>query len=302
MYATASRKPISHSMANLHPWPQGLKPTPYEIFGIGPNDSYRNEDVRKQVRATYKKYIKLYHPDLAVSNEVMGDNGQLLLMEQKRRRFDVVKHAYESLCNPNQPAVMPRYSAGFTEFSERRSAGHGARYDYAFRKARDTRNKTFYNEDFWHAATWVEFYKMKYNREPPTMEQIEENKWKILKWVVAFTAVYVVLQLMIAFERANEYNRQTHLMNLQANAHLSNSYASPAPGEAELTQLGRIRRFLNHRSLSLADEERLNVNNDMLIRYAQETHSRRTDDVLALPPPQVYTQGHYAESKDSRYG
>lgn len=298
MYATAAGKPLSHALANLHPWPKATKPAPHEIFGIGQNDSYRNDAVRKQVRATYKKYVKLYHPDLAVANEVVGDDGKVLLMEQKRGRFDAVKHAYESLCNPNQPAVMPRYPTGFTE---RRSAGHGARFDYAFRKARDTRNKTFYNEQFWQAATWEEFYKMKYNREPPTMEQIEENKWKILKWVVAFTAVYAVLQMMIAFERTNEYNRQTRLMNLQANAHLAESYASPPAGGSDLTQLGRIKRFLLHRSLSLTDEERLNTNNEMLIKYAQDSHGHRADDMLALPPLQVFSSGHYTETGNSSY-
>lgn len=108
---------------------------------------------------------------------------------------------------------------------------------------------------------------MKYLREPPTMEELEANKWKILKWVVAFAAVYLALQMMLAVERAKEFNRQTYLMNLQANAQLADLY-----GDGDLTQLGRIKRFLVHRSLTLPDEERMRVNDEMLVKYAQKSH------------------------------
>ncbi|RKP28420.1 hypothetical protein METBISCDRAFT_25018 [Metschnikowia bicuspidata] len=265
-YATA-HNPISHKSSLLHPWPTALKPTPHEIFGISPNDSYRNNAVRAHVRATYKKFVKLYHPDLASGNDVVDNAGRLLLAELKRWRFDAIRLAYDSLCNPQTAAPMPRYRQGFhARPSELKSATHGARYDYAFRKARDLHSSTFHNEAFWQAASWEEFYKMKYNREPPTMEQIEENKWKILKWVGAFVAVYLVLQMMLAMEKANEFKRQTRLMNMLAAGHLSDSYANHG---LDLTQLGRIKRFLVQRSLSLPEEVRLADNKDMLIKYAQ---------------------------------
>ena len=285
-YATAHNA-ISHKSSLLHPWPTALKPTPHEIFGISPNDSYRNNAVRAHVRATYRKFLKLYHPDLAFGNDVVDDAGRLLLAEQKRWRFNAIRIAYDSLCNPQTAAPMPRYRQGFhASPSELKSAAHGARFDYAFRKARDLRSST-HNEAFWQAATWEEFYKMKYNREPPTMEQIEENKRKILKWVVAFVAVYTVLQMMLAIEKADETKRQTRLMNMLAAGHLSDAYANHG---LDLTQLGRIKRMLVQRSLSLPEEKRLADNKDMLIKYAQGAYPDENPNNLPAFSPGLYSK------------
>lgn len=272
-YATG-RNTINHSHYNLHPWPNSAAPSPHEIFGTG---KIASPDLKKHIRLTYKKYVKLYHPDLAASNDILDNDGQVLLTEQKRKRFNEIRDAYEHLCDPLKPAVMRRYTQGTgaqqsasSPYNSPFGKGAGAATEWPF-TSRANRQQFYNDQEFWRAGTWEEYYRMKYNKEPPTREQIEANKWKILRWVVAFTVVYSALQFLLAMERANEYNRQARLKTLKADTNLAKSYGNY--GDDDLTQLGRVKRFLVHRNLSLLEEDRKKVNEEMLMKYAQRSYN-----------------------------
>lgn len=289
LYATtlaSGRNSINHSHYNLHPWPNSVNPSPYEIFDTSKIPS---SDLKKHIRLTYKKYVKLYHPDLAASNDILDNDGQVLLKEQKRARFNEIRDAYEHLCDPLKPAIMRRYNQGTS--SSGPGSGPSAPYNSPFGKGNGSASEwpftskanrqQFYNDlEFWRAGTWEEYYRMKYNKEPPTREQIEANKWKIFRWVVAFTVVYSALQFLLAMERANEYNRQARLRTLKADSHLAKSYGNY--GDDDLTQLGRIKRFLVHRNLSLLEEDRKKVNEEMLMKYAQRSYSGKFSEFSEL--------------------
>ncbi|KAF8000302.1 hypothetical protein HF325_005231 [Metschnikowia pulcherrima] len=134
------------------------------------------------------------------------------------------------------------------------------------------RRKYLYANDpkFWHAGNWEDYYQMRYGRSAPTREEWEKNKWSILWKVLAAASVVVTLQIMLALERTEEFNRQTRLMNLRANTDLSGAYTNYDEG---LTRFQRIRRFLLYRRLGLSDrdaDETKVEENEMLTKYAQD--------------------------------
>lgn len=314
-YGTA-RKALTHAHYDLHPWPKSGNPSPHDLFCTS---RVPKNGLKQHVRLTYKKYLKLYHPDLASSNDVLSDTGEVLLSKEKRERFNVIKDAYERLTAPQQAASMPQYRQSSTSYtsSTNNYSGSTSSFGGSSWNAENTysdpgahyasrsnsfRRQFYKDEAFWQAGTWEEYYRMKYQKEPPTKEQIEANKWKILKWVASFTVVYCALQLLLAMERAKEYNRQIHLQNLQANSHLTNSYTNH--GDEDLSQEGRLKRFLVHRSLSLSEEDRKGANEELWMKYAQMSRNGKVsndflgsnqshelelvpiDAPLALPPPQ----------------
>lgn len=267
-YATESKKCIDHSLLGLTAWPKSKSPTAHEIFGFDPaGKDYRNrQEFERMLKAKYKKLVKLYHPDLSINHDVV-ENDQPLLAEKKRSRFDEVQKAYEILKDPSKRLATRKYeTANWEDF----------RYDKAnsfeaYRYANAHRKQYAYGNDpkFWHAATWEDYYRMKWGAKPPTMEEFEKNKWKILWRVLAVGSIALVLQVMFALDRVDEFNRQTRLMNLRANADISDAYNNYDEGHLRFQ---RIRRFLLYRRLFLEnrDDEALKAEeNTMLTRYAQ---------------------------------
>lgn len=252
-YATY-KKQHTHAHYGLHPWPNLTRPAPHHIFDCecAPNHN------RAHVRLTYRKYVKLYHPDLSCSNEVVDELGNLLLTEEKLRRFSEIKEAYENLCNSKSHVPFSRYLTHQTD------PPFDSSYNSAY--SHQQRKKYYKDQIFQQAGTWEEFYRMKYDREPPTMAEIEANKWKILKWVAAFVVVYTVLYILVALEHAKDYDRQTRFQNMRANAHLMKAYDNHGQ---DTTQLERVKRFLVHRNLSLPDEERRNAYDEASIKFVQ---------------------------------
>lgn len=270
-YATsATNRVVEHSHYDLHVWPKGKKPTPHEIFNLHAKQTdYKNRlELDRAVKSTYQKFVKLYHPDLASLHDIVCVDGKVLTSEQKRQRFDAIQQAYEVLKDSKQRTAYERYkNTSWADYKEGKTTNFEA-----YRMANAHRPKYKYDNDpkFWQAGTWEDYYRMRYNRPAPTREEFEKNKWKILGRVLIVALVVLVLQVMVALERTHEFNRQTRLRNLRADADLSAAYANY---DAGLSQFQRIRRFLVHRRLGLDDHDKDGVKreeNDMLTKYAQE--------------------------------
>ncbi|SGZ54193.1 CIC11C00000003296 [Sungouiella intermedia] len=271
--STSSRRVVEHSHYDLHAWPRAKKPSPHEIFNIlgGEGDFANRQEYEKSVKSTYQKFVKVYHPDVCSNHDVV-ERGHSLLVEQKRQRFDDIQNAYEILRDPSKSSAYRKYQTTSWDDYQRGKTGS---FD-AYRMANAHRKKYAYENDpkFWHAATWEDYYQMRYGRAAPTREEWEKNKWNILWKVLAVASVVVVLQIMLALERTHEFNRQTRLMNLRANADLADAYDNY--GESR-SQFQRIRRFLLYRRLALEsrdDQELRQEESDMLTNYAKQRVSK----------------------------
>ncbi|OBA20775.1 hypothetical protein METBIDRAFT_79049 [Metschnikowia bicuspidata var. bicuspidata NRRL YB-4993] len=271
-YATAARDTVNHGKHGLHPWPKTKKPTPHEIFNLLEKDCLNRLAYDRAVRRTYQKLVKLYHPDISKLREIENTDGSVLLEDQKKKRFHEVQSAYEILKSARTRTAYHR--AQTTTWGDYKR-GKTSSFD-AYRMANAHRKKYAYENDpkFWQAGNWEDYYQMRYGRSAPTREEWEKNKWGILWKVLAAASVVVTLQVMLALEKTNEFNRQTRLMNLRANADLSDAYTNYDEG---LTRFQRIRRFLLFRRLGLGDRDADGTKvaeNEMLTKYAQEQLKR----------------------------
>lgn len=269
-FASTSRRAIDHAHYDLHVWPKLKTPSPHEIFNVlkGESEFANRQEYEKKVKQTYQKFVKIYHPDVCSGHDVIDHSGKTLSAEQKRQRFDDVQQAYEILKSPSKSSAYQRSQT--TTWGDYQKGKTGS-FD-AYRMANAHRKKYSYDNDpkFWHAATWEDYYQMKYGRPAPTREEWEKNKWKILWRVLAVALVVVLLQIMLALERTLEFNRQTRLMNLRADAELKEAYNNF--GE-DHSQFQRLRRFLLYRRLALEDrnmEEMKQEENEMLTNYARQ--------------------------------
>lgn len=271
--SSSARRVVEHSQYELHKWPTGKRPSPHEIFNIlgGEGDFANRRDYEKQVKSTYQKFVKVYHPDVCTNHEVM-EGGKPLLVQQKRQRFDDIQNAYEILKDPSKSSAYRKYKSTSWDDYQRGKTGN---FD-AYRMANAHRKKYAYENDskFWHAATWEDYYQMRYGRAAPTREEWEKSKWLILWKVLAVASVVVVLQIMLALQRTEEFNRQTRLMNLRAHSDLSDAYDNYGENHS---QLQRLRRFLLYRRLALKardDDDLRKEESDMLTKYAQQRVSK----------------------------
>lgn len=267
-YSSAARKLVTHAELKLHPWPHGKTPLPHEIFGLLDADCNNKLAYDRAVRRTYQKLVKLYHPDLSALCDIANNDGTVLLEKQKKKRFLEVQGAYEALKNSRHRQAYNR--AQTTSWADYKRGQTGS-FD-AYRMANAHRRKYSFQNDpkFWQAGSWEDYYQMRYGRLAPTREEWEKNKWAILWKVLAAASIVVTLQVMLALEKTDEFNRQTRLMNLRANADLSEAYTNYDEG---LTRFQRIRRFLLFRRLGLSDRDTDGTKieeNDILTKYAQD--------------------------------
>lgn len=261
-YATQARR-VDHSHFDLHGWPKAKNPAPHEIFNVQESELTNRLEYNKTIKSTYQKLVKLYHPD--ITHDVI-EGSAILLAEQKRLRFDAVQNAYEVLKDPRNRLAFAKYQN--TTWNDYKP---GTLSFEAYRMANAHRQKYSYNNDprFWQAGTWEDYYRMRYDRPAPTMEEWERNKWKILWKVLAVSGVVVVLQIMLALERTDEFNRQTRLMNLRATADVQQAYDNY---DEDPSQFLRVRRFLLFRRLALSNrdqDEMKQEENAILTKYAR---------------------------------
>ncbi|ODV77565.1 uncharacterized protein CANTADRAFT_97202 [Suhomyces tanzawaensis NRRL Y-17324] len=258
----------NHSTRGLHPWPSSKDPTPYEIFDMEDGGKSTLE-MNQQLKSTYLKYVKLYHPDVA--HDVADKSGRILSGEAKRIRFDQIQNAYDILKDPRRRVAYNRYYN--SKWDPHTLFDPGMREEFskanfqAFRKAQSHRNAYSFNrnEQFWHAGTWEDYYRMKYKKEPPTKEEIDRNKIKILIGVVIFGALAFSLQFMMALERVNEYQHKTRVMNMKLMQDLRGDDAN---------KLERMQHFLDTRRSTLAVKE----DQRLLRKYAVKQVEKWDDD------------------------
>ncbi|CAN3370910.1 j domain-containing protein 1 [Diutina catenulata] len=306
-YATAAHED-HHKRLDLHPWPSAKHPSPLDIFAVKTSDlSLPQLEMNQRVKSVYSKYVKLYHPDISKNLVLHDDKGRELTADMKRARFDMVQDAYNILKDPRRRVAYRRsmtttwdkdlrYGKGFS--------GTGAHFSYdqrhsfhAFRTANAHRSTYAFDKDeaFWTAGTWDDYYRMKYNRAPPTMEEINKNKYRILAAVVVVSVLAFAIQITLALDKTRENIRKRNLASLQAHRDLQQSYDNYGEGD---TQLQRLNRFLVHRRSSLVDsndEEELRENDHgILTKYAQ-SQVAKWDEI----PPESYGEVADAHAYES---
>ncbi|KAI5958036.1 JID1 [Candida theae] len=296
-YATSANEFTDHhKRLDLHDWPTSKNPTPYEVFGLSSKDiGMSRSELNRILKARYVKLVKIYHPDTSLD---LADNfGTPLGDEQKRKRFDLIQESYDILRDARRRVAYNRfkttsweqqgpYNPSSEPFSResfeayRRANAHRARYDFTK------------DEAFWSAGTWNDYYQMKYQRAPPTKEELEKNKYKILFGVLAFGALAFGLQIMSAIDRTNQYLIDTHKKNLQSMRDLNVSYE----GDGSYSEAENLRKFLIGRRATMRSKndgfgEEEPSDNELLHKYAkhrvnkwdrqeQEWNERRQSDNL----------------------
>lgn len=269
-----------HKRLQLHDWPKTKLPNPYEIFAIEQLQmNLSHLEFNKLLKQVYQKYIKIYHPDISKNLHIKDCQGKVLNEDDKRDRYDQIQHAYDILKDPRRRVAYKRYTT--TSWDKHDKGGvysdiKNAKSFHAFQTANSHRNANFeQHEEFWRAGLWEDYYQMKYNRKPPTKEEINKNKMKILFGVLAFGGLALALQLMLAIEKTNEYIRQTNLMNLKAMQDMNQGYEGSGLGPGyDSSKFQRINRFLIDRRLVIVtngeDEKDVKQNDyDILTSYAK---------------------------------
>lgn len=92
---------------------------------------------------------------------------------------------------------------------------------------------------------------MRHKREPPSAEEIERSKYRILAAVLVVGFLLALLQYMLALKRTDNYYAEQALMNLQANNQIEDSKRNLNYGEE---QPDRLKRFLLLRRFNYIDK------------------------------------------------
>jgi hypothetical protein len=243
-----------HAKYGIHPWPQSNNPSPKEIFGFRDLNS---PDFDKNIKRMYQNYVKIYHPDVSAKLPIHNAEGQLLSAELKRQRYDQIANAYNILRDPHRRHAYWRFENSTSNYSQSaRSARPMTQLESSFQRFRQaTANKKAHNymnnEAFWQAATWEDYYRMRHKREPPSAEEIERSKYRILAAVLVVGFLLALLQYMLALKRTDNYYAEQALMNLQANNQIEDSKRNLNYGEE---QPDRLKRFLLLRRFNYIDK------------------------------------------------
>lgn len=232
-------------------------------------------EFNKALKATHSKYVKVYHPDVSHGITILHSSGRELTPEEKRARFDQVQTAYELLRDPRRRLAYNKYKDTAWEGYNKQS--NPGTFN-AFRYANAHRAKYDFNRDeaFWTAGTWEDYYRMRYQSAPPTQEEFDRNKYKILAGVLAVATIAVALQVMLAVERTNEFRRKERLLNLRSQQQLDQAHDNYGAGE---TRLQRLHRFLLQRRVQseLSEEKKEEMRREdgrILTQYAQKQVER----------------------------
>lgn len=273
-YATAAIPHNEHHKKyDLHPWPTSKKPTPHEIFDLDHSaHTLSTKDFNQRLKKCYVKYVKIYHPDVCKNLPLLDTKGRVMSDDEKRLRYDAIQYAYDVLKDPRRRMAYQRSQT--TAWENYQHNSNTSSFE-AYRMANAHRKKYDFEQDeqFWKAGTWEDYYRMRYNRAPPTQEEFDKNKFKILYGVLAVAAVVVSLQIMVALDNAEQYRRRAEFRNIKLGNTLVQSQENYGEGTSPLL---RLRRFLSSRRAAMAtrDESKLaeGLQNDqeMVRRYAQQ--------------------------------
>lgn len=257
-----------HIKAGLPPWPKSKLPSPKELFDF---DTLNDINFKNDIKNKYQKYVKIYHPDVSLKLEIKFE-GKVLTKEELRQRFDQISSAYEILRDPVKRSAYWRYENSNWSQVHRNNARHKAatgggtayqlRATYErYRQASKTAGYGYQDDEaFWTAGSWEDYYRMKHKREPPTAEEIEKNKYKILAGVIAVATISTVLQYLRAVKKTEEFHAETAYLNKEANADLKGSRNNYEFGTG---QLDRMERFLVLRRFNFFDRGDMDKHQDM---------------------------------------
>ncbi|CUM64004.1 uncharacterized protein PRCAT00001592001 [Priceomyces carsonii] len=270
-YATSAESFDPHEKFNLPPWPTSKRPSPFEIFDI--KDEQKNlsvTDFNNLLKNNYSKFIKIYHPDISKHLTIYDNKHKVLTSDMKRDRFDQIRNAYEILKNPKRRLAYKRYESTTWD-----SYKPGASSFEAYRMANSHRSSHNFlkDEEFWTAGTWEDYYRMKYKRPPPTKEEFEKNKYRILAGVLVVAGLSFAIQMMLVIERSNEYVRQTNLHNLKSMQDLQQTYDNYGEGTSRFERLKRFLTFRRSYFMDKGDEKMEQLKKEdqaMLTKYAQD--------------------------------
>lgn len=270
-YATSSDSVNYHEKYGLHPWPKGKDPNPNEVFDITDSElGLPINDLNKILKDKYVKYIKIYHPDVSKNIVIHDHNDNILTNEMKRIRFDQIKNSYDILRDPKRRISYRNFrQTSWNNYKPETSNFNAYRMANAHRKKYDFKH----DEQFWQAGTWEDYYHMRFKRDPPTQEELDKNKYKILACVVLVCVLSGVLQTMLAVDRTNERLRQVNLSNLKSLKDLKASQENYGEG---LSSLERLRRFLLFRRSGQNLPEGVSVDEirdeekELLTKYARK--------------------------------
>ncbi|CAI5756855.1 unnamed protein product [Candida verbasci] len=276
-YATSAND--HHKRLDLHDWPTTKNPTPFEIFNISTKEMTLSQlELNRIIKRKYISFVKLYHPDTSHELNISEDI--------KRKRFDLIQDSYEILKNPRRRFAYNRSQT--TNFQNTPYTRNAQDNFQNFRRAH-AQNKRFNfenDEAFWQAGTWNDYYQMKYKRPPPTKEELEKNKYKILIGVLLVGAISFGLQFMNAIEKTNQYLLETHKLNLKSMKDLNQSYENYGEG---LTDADNLKRFLLSRRSTIKskqrDENEQKIqepdDHDLLVKFAKKRVNRWDRDEAA---------------------
>ncbi|RLV92567.1 J domain-containing protein 1 [Spathaspora sp. JA1] len=275
-----------HKRLDLHEWPNSQNPTPLEIFNLKQKDLGMPQlEFKRHIKRRYLAYVKLYHPDTSLT---LHEKGKELSEEEKRRRFDQIQQAYDILQDPRRRVAYSRYQSASSRGPTYKPAAHGYTQEHfeAYRAANAQRRQYDFqnNEEFWRAGTWEDYYRMKYKREPPTKEEFERNKYKILYGVIAFGALGFALQIVNTIDRTNKILLDNQKKTLRTMHDLNDHADNFGQGNSEADGL---RRFLVSRRTSIKSkkypdedgEDNEHEDSELLVKYAKK-RVKQWDDMI----------------------
>lgn len=231
--------------------------TPPAIFGLSSTEMTMPAlDVKKKLKDTYARFVKLYHPDVSGQKVIVDAKGKILSQEEKNARFLEVQSAYELLKSTKRRLAYNRYSTTSWNHTKKQTSRRDEWFsDENFRRFQQANANRFThsfrrNEQFWTAGTWEDYYRMRHNRAPPTREQVQKNKYQILVVVLAIGGLVCSLQIMTALDAslvrrlalAEEYRKSA--------ADLEQSRSNFGEGDLAAS---RLERFLVSRRLVMPD-------------------------------------------------
>lgn len=266
-----------HNRHQLLPWPKSKDPSPQEIFHLSDQDfNLSPKQFNSRIKPIYNKYLKIYHPDICYNYEITNEQGKLMSNDIKRSRFDDIQQAYDILKDPYRRAAYGKsITISWEDHQRNASSFESYRMANAHRRQYDFKN----DEQFWKAATWEDYYKMKYNRKPPTKQEFEKNKVKILIGVLVVMVISTIIQVMLALDKSARQQREIQLQNLRLLKELPNNY--DLQGETP-SRFSSIRRFLLHRRSTMGDQQQLRQaeidDNALLTDLAQREINRIQKD------------------------
>ena len=227
-------------------------------------------EFNKILKKIYSNYVKIYHPDVSSNIEILDAKLRPLTQQMKRDRFDQIMAAYDLLKDPRRRMAYNRYKdTTWESYNPQTSPFDAYRMANAHRKKYDFQH----DEEFWRAGTWEDYYKMKYKRKPPTREEFDKNKYKILAGVLAVAGLVFSLQMTLAVNKTKEIKLQVTIENLKSLQDLQRSNDNYGD---DTTRFMRLKRFLLQRRSAFVNDDEANLeqlrdeDRKLLTKYAQQ--------------------------------